>query len=103
METKENKSAFPRQRTRPGVHPAPCSSAGFLRPEASAPRGRPGPEQAAGAQWRVGEEATRARGGARWPCSPFCYSGGREETARYLRRCDQGGAAGPARRRRRPP
>ncbi|CAL8394331.1 unnamed protein product [Boreogadus saida] len=61
--------------------------------------GRPGPEQAAGAQWRVGEEATRARGAARWPCGPFGYSGSREETARYLRLCDQGGAAGPARRR----
>jgi hypothetical protein len=93
------KSAFPRQRNRLGVHPAPRSSAGLPHPEASEPpnpRGRPGPEQDAGAQWRVGEEANRARGGARWPCGPFGYSGSREETACYLRRCDQGGAAGPS-------
>ncbi|CAL8257886.1 unnamed protein product [Arctogadus glacialis] len=63
------------------VHPTPRSSAGLQHPEESAPpnpQGRPGPEQADGAQWRVGEETNRAQGGARRPCGPFGYSGSHE-------------------------
>ena len=61
-----------------------------------------GPGQAAGAQWCVGEETTRARGGARWSCGPSGYSGSHKETACYLGG-GQGGTAGPARHCRRPP